>query len=805
MIRNYLKIAWRNMKKHKGDTAINLLGLSVAFASALLIFLSVYFELSYDDFHKNRKNIYHLYTELYNVDGVVKSTALPIPMTPALKESYPEVRYAARYTNKTGIIRYKDKQIGQNLRLTDPDFFKMFSFPVVKGSASPISDLSQLALTEKSARAIFGDEEPIGKTVEMQVGGEWRPFTISSVVKDLPVNSSIRFDMVTRFENSETYAENLTIWENWTHSAYVQLQEGTSAQVFEQKTKKFYNDHFAETIQNLKRDGAKPSKDGNYMEMGMIPLSKVHTSSDVQVEGNGIGINYLYLLLGIGILILLIACINFVNLSIGRSFTRSHEIGLRKTLGALRWQVVGQLWVEAFVICLISLVISAGIWYFLLPYYTQLFGMSVKRELLLSPTVWSGILLLFLVITLVAGGYPAWIISKVNVIGILKGKFSIRRSHGLRNGLIIIQFAMAVLLMICTMITWQQVNYLRSQPLGYNRNQVISVPIEGDQDPNLVLERLRQRITGYPTIQSVSGIYNNLGRGLDGSSRTSNVGFDYKNRNISTGWMGVSYDFVKTLDLKLVAGRDFSKQFATDSSGMLINEAMAKQLGEKEVVGLQLLARDSAHPMTVIGVVKDFNVESLHKKIAPMTFVIEKPFGVHYALVKVDPTNLPQSMELIKNVWKEIAPGTEFKGSFLDENIDRQYKREEKMGQIFVSGAIIAIVLSCMGLLAMVVLIVTQRVKEIGIRKVLGASVGNIIGLISKEFLFLILIGFLIAAPLAWLGMQKWLEQFAYRINIEWWVFGLAAILSFLVALTTISFQAVRAALANPVKNLRTE
>jgi ABC-type antimicrobial peptide transport system permease subunit len=334
---------------------------------------------------------------------------------------------------------------------------------------------------------------------------------------------------------------------------------------------------------------------------------------------------------------------------------------------------------------------------------------------------------------------------------------------------------------------------------------VISVPIEGDQDPNTVLERLREKLNGYPNIQSVSGIYNNLGRGLDGSNRNSSIGFDYKNKNMRTGWMGVSYDFTKTLDLKLVAGRDFSREFPTDSNAIVINEAMAKQLGEKEIIGLQLPIHDSASYMTVIGVVKDFNYESLHKEIKPISFTIERPFGVHYALVKVTPANLPGSMSLIKEVWKKILPNSEFKGSFLDENIDRQYKKEEKLGQIFISGAIIAIVLSCMGLLAMVLLIVTQRVKEIGIRKVLGASVSNIVVLISKDFMWLVIIAFVIAAPLGWWSMQKWLEGFAYRIDIQWWVFVLAAVLAFAIAFITISLQAVRAALSNPVKNLRTE
>jgi ABC-type antimicrobial peptide transport system permease subunit len=806
MLKNYFKIAWRNLSKHKGDTAINLIGLCVAFTAALLLFLSVFFEFSYDNFHKNKGNIYHVYTKVYSLNNIDGSTAVPVPMMPALKQEYPDVQYYSRYISTNGNVRYNEKQLSQNLRLTDPDFFRMFSFPFIAGDASTaLNDLNDVVLTEKTAKRIFGNEDVVGKTFQMQMGKEWKPFTVSAVVKDIPNNSSIEFDMAARFENSGIYNQSLTEWSNWNHSAYVQLKDGVNPEIFAKKVNPFYENHFAEDIRASKRDGIKPGPDGAYMQLGLLPLKDLHTSTDLQVEGGSIGKGYLYLLLAIGILILLIASINFINLSIGRSFTRSHEIGLRKTLGALHWQIVGQLWIEALLICFFALLVSGILTYYLLPSYKQLFQMSVQRELLFTPTTWLIVLTGFLLVSLIAGGYPAWLIAKVNIISILKGKFSIRRSQSIRNSLIVVQFAIAVLLMICTFVTWQQVNYLRSKPLGYNRNQVISIPIESDEDPNIVLERLRVNLNGYPTILSVSGIYNNLGRGTDGSSRHSAIGFDYKEKNYRTNWMGVSYDFAKTLDLQFIAGRDFSRELLTDSNAIVINEAMAKQFNEKNVIGLQLPIHDSAQYMTVIGVVKDFNYESLHQKIEPISFTIEKPFGVHYALVKVAPSNLPASMELLKSTWKKILPNSDFKGSFLDENIDRQYRREEKLGQIFISGAIIAIVLSCMGLLAMVLLIVTQRVKEIGIRKVLGATVPNIILLISKDFMWLVVIAFLIAAPLGWWGMQKWLEHFAYRIDLQWWVFLIAALLAFAIAFITISVQAVRAALSNPVKNLRTE
>ena len=395
--------------------------------------------------------------------------------------------------------------------------------------------------------------------------------------------------------------------------------------------------------------------------------------------------------------------------------------------------------------------------------------------------------------------------SRFNIVEILKGKISVGQSHKLRNSLIIIQFTIAILLMISTMISWQQGNYLRNRPLGYNRSQVISVPVEGDMNPGKVLEILTASLQSNSNIESITGIYNNLGRGTDGASRTSSVSFDHKNREVKSSWLGISYDFAKTLGLQMVAGRDFSKDFITDSNAVVINEQMATQLGEKDPVGTLLYMDPAAPPLKVIGVVKDFNFQSLHQPIKPLTLVVSQDFPIHYVLLKVKPANLVESMDVVKRAYQKILPNADYKGSFLDENIERQYRREEKLGQIFVSGAIIAITLSCMGLLAIVILVVTQRTKEIGIRKVLGASVNSIIRMLSYDFLKLVIISATIAFPIAWWAMNKWLTGFAYHVNISLWIFVFAGVATVVIALLTVSLQALKAAIANPVKSLRTE
>ncbi|MGB8192537.1 MAG: ABC transporter permease [Chitinophagaceae bacterium] len=806
MLRNYFKLAWRNLLKHKTDSSINIIGLCVAFTCAMLLFLSVYFEFSYDTFHKNADNIHSMYFSVSRPKEIETAASMPIPLTPALKQSIPEIKYAARYINSGAIIRYKDKKLVQNLKYTDADFFKMFSFPFQAGNASSaLNDLNNVVIRSGAAKAIFGDEEPVGKTIEMQGEGEWKPFLVSGIVEDYPDNSSIIYDLVIRFENTPEYKASADRWDSFNHEVYIQLKDGVTDALFQKKTQPLIAQSLAEDIEDLKRDGATPFKDGSYIQLKTLPLTDIHTSSTINGEGRPINKSYLYLLLAIGCLILVIACINFINLSIGRSFTRTNEIGLRKMLGARRFQLMGQFWSEAFLICFLSLAVSTALSQWLLPKYRQLFAMNVTEDILNSPVIWLAVIGVFLVITLIAGGYPAWVMSRFNIINILKGKVSVRRSQKLRNSLIVVQFSIAILLMICTIVAWQQINFLKTKPLGYNKNQVISIPIEGEINPVTALEVMRTKLATHTSVEAITGIYDNLGRGLDGSQRRSVMGFDYKGRGVSTVWMGVSYDFAKTLDLKLVAGRDFSRELLTDSNAILINEAMALELGEKNPIGIYIPVRENEPPKQVIGVIKNFNFESLRGNIKPLTLALESRFTPNYVLVKVKPDNLAASMQVLKDTWAQVVPGNQFNGSFLDENVDRQYRREEKLGQIFIYGAVVAIMLSCMGLLAMVMLIIAQRIKEIGIRKVLGASASNIVGIISKEFVLLIVISFVIAAPFAWLLMNNWLENFAYRIAISWWVFLAAAATAITIALITICLQALKAAWMNPVKTLKAE
>ena len=410
----------------------------------------------------------------------------------------------------------------------------------------------------------------------------------------------------------------------------------------------------------------------------------------------------------------------------------------------------------------------------------------------------------FLFITLLAGGYPAWVVSALNTIMTVKGKLTTGRKHYLRNTLMVVQFVLSSLLIICTFIAWQQLQYLRNKPLGYNKEEIISIPIGSTIESEKAITLLRGRLAREPRVISVSAADINMGRGRDGSSQTSIVGFDYKDRSVKTHWQLIDYDYLKTFGIQLLQGRDFSREYGIDSLAVVINEQMAKQLGEKEVIGTMLPISDDSK-YQVIGVVKDFHFKSLHREIAPLSMTIRRDWPLQYIFVRVQGGALASSLEMVKKAWKEVDPSNLFEASFLNENTDRQYQKETRMSKIFMSGAVLTILISCMGLFAIVLLVIVQRTREIGIRKVLGAGVTHIVTLVSKDFVKLVLIGIIIATPLAWYAMNAWLQDFAYRIQIQWWVFVLAGLAALLIAFITLSFQSIKAALSNPVKSLRSD
>ena len=804
MFRNYLNIALRTLWKHKTHSFINVVGLAVAFASAILLFMTSAFELSYDRFHTDADRTFRLYVEQSERDGTPsRGASMPYPLIGALKAEFPELEAATRIMWSNGGVRKGDQTYRKMVRGCDADFLKVFSFPLKKGNIhSALAGLSNIVISENMAKDVFGKQDPMGKALQIRMDGSWRPFVVSGVIGDFPDNSTQQYDALIRIENRGDYPEFKNRWDHTNHEVYVKLKPGITPVMLQHRMQAFVDKYFATDMKEEQEQGYPKNSFGYQKSLLLMPLTDVHFDTQM-VGGQGVSRMYIYTLLLVGLFILVIACINFINLTIAQAVGRAREVGVRKSLGAGRAQLFGQIWGETLLLCSISLLIGLGLAWISLPTFNRLFSSHLKLDSFVKPNVLLVTALGFLLVTLVAGGYPSWLAARFNAVEVLKGKVTMKRPGILRNSLIVAQFAIACLLIVCTLIIGQQINYLREKPMGLNEEQVISVPIGQDLDGTTALRQLRDRLLKQPSVVSVSGTGVNIGAGLDGSSSRQMYGFIHNKRDVQCDWLRVDFDYLKTLGIKLVQGRDFSSSFGMDTvSSVLITQSMAKQLGESNPVG-KFIKPDNKS-FQIVGVVSDFNLYSLHQKAEPIA--LEMNSGpISYALVRVAPHNLAAAMARVKAAWKEIAPKQEFIGTFLNENTDRWYKREQRLSSIFSTAAGIAILLSCMGLFAVALLTIEQRTKEIGVRKVLGASVVSIVTLLSKDFLKLVLIAIVIASPIAWYAMTKWLSDFAYRIDIEWWVFAVAGLLAVGIALLTVSFQSVRAALMNPVKSLRSE
>lgn len=798
MLASYIKIAWRNLLKQKVFAAVNIIGMSAAICAALLLSLTAYREWTYDDFQQNRNNVYQVYREDHSAREVKSRTSMTVPVAPVLRKEVPGVKRFSRIAGGDMPVRYDGKSIYLDVEMVDADFLKMFTFPLLQGNpGTAIQQPNQLVITKKTASSLFKNEDAIGKTVEVNIANQWRPFIVSAIAADIPENSSISFEALARFENADDYEVIRNNWGMANYPLFVEVEPAVSAAALEKSMVPVAHKYYAENIADLKKDGGVPDKNGELLVLKVIALKDFHLNP-LSSFNNGLNPFYPWLMIILASMIIGIACINFINLSIARSFTRGSEIGLRKALGAMDKQLLMQFWSEAFLLCFIALLLSLGLTALLLPTYNAIFDHALSFSLFANGWLLLGAAAGFFLVTLLAGGYPAWKVARSNIIQVLKGKLSMAKSGGVRNGLIILQFIVAVLLISCTAIIWQQLDFIRSTPLGYNTTQVISIPI--DNAPPQALTAMRNRLSSVPEVQSVSAAMLNLGLGKDGASGNWNRGFDYKGNKVSTQCIVVDYDYARTLDLTVLAGRDFSRNYGADTLGVVINEQMARQMNEKDPVGSIL--NWGAAPVHVIGVVKDYHFESLRKKIEPLMMIMKAREGLNYIFVKVETRNPAATLKNIGKIWKDINPLVQNDASFLDENANRLYRQEERFSKIFMSGALLAVVISCMGLFAIAVLVMAQRKKEIGIRKVLGASVGGIVVLLSKDFLKLVLVAVLIAAPVSWYLMKQWLQGFEFHVNIQWWVFVAVGLLAVIIAFVTTGLQSVKAALANPVESL---
>jgi putative ABC transport system permease protein len=809
MLKNYFKIAFRNLWKNKGYSAINIFGLAIGIATCLLISLYVMDELSYDKYNKNADRIYRINANIKFGGDEQNLAVCPDPMAFTMVKDYPEVENAVRFRGYGPSLVKKGNENIKEERIiyTDSTLFDVFTLPMIEGNPKKaLTEPNSVVITEKVAKKYFGTTHAIGKVLRFDNKNDYK---ITAVIKDVPENSHFNFDFFIALAGVQEANQN--IWLSFNFNTYLLLRKDADVKSFQKKFDQILAKYMfpqAEQLLHINKEDFK--KSGNFVNLSLIPLTDIHLRSDRVAElapNNDVQVVYIFSI--IAIFILLVACVNFMNLSTARSANRAKEVGVRKVLGTQRKNLVSQFLTEAVVMSLIAFVFAIAIAFLLLPYLNQLALKQLTLSVSDHPYLLPLLVTFAIMVGLLAGSYPAWYLSAFRPIQVLKGTVSagFKRSY-LRSGLVVFQFFISITLIIATIIIYNQLNYIRNRKLGFNKEQVLLVRDAYALDRQA--ESFKQEVLKYPEIISgtKSGYLPVSNSGRDNESLFAE-GHIENDKAVATQFWTVDHDYLKTMGMQIVEGRDFNKEFATDSSAIILNETAVKLFGfsgnpiGRKVTELIDLNAKTTRDFTVIGVVKNFNFESLRQNIGALCMKVGNSTGT--ISFRMRTTDATQTIGHIKSIWKKIAPNEPFTYSFLNEEFDNMYRSEERSGKIFISFAVLAILIACLGLFGLAAYAAEQRTKEIGIRKVLGATVSNIVGMLSKDFLKLVLLASLIAFPVSWWIMNKWLQDFAYRIHISWWVFVLATAMAFSIAIITVSFQAIKAALTNPVKNLRTE
>jgi putative ABC transport system permease protein len=811
MLKNYLLLSIRNLFKQKGLSLINISGLSIGLACFILFLLYALNEFSYDRFHSKGENIYRVYrwSEAMQGDRASGDVYMPMPLGPAMKEDLPDVKEYVRFREGWGdnFVRSGDEVVRLPISFADPSLFNVFSFPIVSGDRSnPLKELNSIVITEKISKRLFGNESAIGKTVQIKLEVEFEPFIISAVAKDLPPNSSLTFDVIGNFNFLAGTESGKRSVDNWNRSSYLTFVElGDRADVTKLKASlsSFRKKYYPEEESELRKAGYWKGK-GDPVSFGLQPLSKIHTDTNItggpveQVDPGTI-----WLLLGIAGGVMLIACINFTTLSIGRSASRSKEVGIRKVIGGRRKELIVQFLLEAMLLTVISTVVAILLIKLLLPSFNELSGKSLTFSFGLYPEIGYLLIALILIVGLIAGSYPALVLSSFNPVEALKSRLKVGGLNLFTRSLVTFQFVISVGLIISTLIILQQLNFMQSKNPGFNKENIVVVDAEGT-NAKVNFPIIRQALSADPSIVGIAGSELGLGEGT-GWSRS---GFDYKGKLKQVFEYYVDEAYIPLMSIQILAGRNFDYRISSDTNtSVIVNEQMVKEFGWTidNAIGQPLTGYSENKTPVVIGVVRDFNFRPLREEVRPQMFHQFADYNPMKFFIKIRPGNPSSALVSIGKAWKTVVPDLPFKYSFLDEDLDRFYKAEARWSRIVGWAGGISIFLACLGLLGLAALSVLNRTKEIGIRKVLGASVSGIIRLLSADFLKLVMIAFIIATPLAWYFMHQWLQDFAYRIDISVWVFAIAGLTSISIAILTVSIQALQAAISNPVKSLRSE
>lgn len=802
MIKNYFKTAWRNLKRDKGFSAINIIGLAIGLACFMLIAVFVYDELSYDEYPANADNIYRVNVSLTGNGDVAVYPNVDAAVGEGIKNNFPEVKAFARLSAAGDFIKYGNKQFKEDkLAYVDPNFLQLFSLPLIEGDVSTaLVQPNSIVISKAFAKKYFGDEDALGKSVS--VGTQNTLYKITGVIDKVPENSHFHFDA---FMSLSTFHMVNPTWSNVGFYTYLLLNKNADEKKLQSKFPQLVAKYVVPEVQHdMGVSLQEAQKAVSTFVFSLQPLTDIHLYSNTKYELEpGGDIQYVYIFSILALFVLLLACVNFTNLSTARAVRRAREVGIRKVVGSLKKQLVIQFLAESVLFTFFSMLCAYGLIYILLPYFNQLAAKNISFNFFITYQSILAMLLVSFAAGILAGIYPAFFLSSFNTVKVLKGSSlqSVQRNY-LRSGLIVFQFFISTALIIATIVVYQQLQYMQNKKLGYDKDQVLFLPearlLGNNQDA------FKQSLLQDNRVIAASIAKSAPGSGImDGTEIFPKDG-TMEASSIHSNIYHIDYDFLRTLGIKILYGRNFSPDYATDSSGVLINETAARKLGwtTENAVG-KTIVRSGQHEFKVIGVVADFNYTSVKESIAPMMMMLGRNYGG--LAVKINTTDTKNFLAELKTKWDAFNPDGPLEYNFLDETFSKLYASEEHTQQIFSAFALLAIIIAGLGLFGLSAFIMEQRTKEIGIRKVLGASVQNILLLVSKEFLLLVAIAFIISVPVAWWAMSIWLQDFAYRIHINAWVFVIAGITIICIALCTICFRAIRAAVANPVKSLRTE
>ncbi|WP_160710941.1 ABC transporter permease [Chitinophaga solisilvae] len=801
MLLNYFRIAWRNLWRSKGYSAINILGLAIGLATCLLITLFVADELSYDRHHRNADRIFRINADFLVNGNAFRERQTPAPLAAVLKKDYPAVENTARLLSfgdrKILVKKGRETLMEENTVAADGSIFDVFTIPLVSGDAkTALSKPFTMAISESMALKYFNSTDIIGKTLQTD---NVNTYEVTAVFRDMPATSHLHLNFIRSLVGNPEDNDN---WMSDNFDTYVLVRKGIGEKELNQYMKEITKNYMETSLKTLTgSDIADIERSGGHFRYDAIPLTKIHLHSDItaEIEPSG-NIQYVYIFCVAALFILLIACVNFMNLSTARSAGRAKEVGVRKALGSHRSHLIVQFLVESVLTSCIALVLALCLTFLLLPYLNQLSGKAIGAGMLLNRWLLPALIGVIIVVGLLAGSYPAFFLSSFEPVKVLKGKLASGfRGSWLRNSLVVFQFSTAIILIIGTLVIYSQLGYIRNRQLGYDREQVLV--LNNTASLWIHAKAFRAEVLQLP------GVKSGTMTAMLPTSLMQNTAIYSKDAARSAGQVmglaewNVDADYIPTLGMEMAAGRNFSPRFPTDTNTIIVNETAAKLLGFTDLNNRILYA--GGQPFNVIGIVKDFNTGSLRTKIPPV--VMRLASRADCMAFRVMSNDFPGLIRKIENLYHATPgmTGQPFRHAFLDEDFNRLYLAEERTGKIFLTFAAFAILISCLGLFGLVTYAAEQRTREISIRKVLGASATGIVRLLSGDFLKLVAIAILVSSPLAWLLMNQWLQGFAYRIHISWWIFAATAILAVVITLVTVCTQAIRSALANPVESLR--